>query len=172
MIGERAYRYAIERRNKLREELDEIERFLAVCKRYAGAESHSSETPARHEAAASFNGAAALNATAHVTPNENKRRRGPRSMLPDETLHKHIRGILLERGPLLRHELVAELKSRGIELPESKDPVNWLGTRIYRSRALYVQLRGQGYWPVDVPNPNLGYTPDRAEHPSEDPTAD
>jgi hypothetical protein len=159
MIGERAYRYAIERRNKLREELDEIERFLAVCERYAGAESHSLETPPRHESTAPLNGTGALNATAHVTPNENKRRRSPRSMLPDETLHKHIRSILLERGPLLRHELVAELKSR-VALPESKDPVNWLGTRIYRSRTLYVQLRGQGYWPVDVPNPNFGYTPD------------
>ena len=81
-------------------------------------------------------------------------------MLPDETLHKHIRSILLERGPLLRHALVAELQSRGIALPQSKDLINWLGTRIYRSKDLYVQLHGQGYWPADVPNPKLGYTPD------------
>jgi hypothetical protein len=162
MIGERAYRYAIERRNKLREELDEIERFLAVCERYAGAESHSSETPTRHEATASFNGAGELKAVVSVTAAtiESGRRRGPRSMLPDETLHKYIRDILLERGPLLRHALVAELQSRGIALPESKDLINWLGTRIYRSKDLYVQLHGQGYWPADVPNPKLGYTPD------------
>ena len=47
-----------------------------------------------------------------------------------------------------------------LDKPESKDLINWLGTRIYRSKDLYVQLHGQGYWPADVPNPKLGYTPD------------
>jgi hypothetical protein len=163
MIGERAYRYAIERQNKLRQELDEIERFLAVCERYAGAESHPSETPEHHETRTLFNGAAALTETASVTPTamESHRRRRTRSLLPDEKLHAHIRDILLARGgPLLRHELIAELLSLGIALPESKDPVNWLGTRIYRSKNLYVQLHGQGYWPADVPNANYGYMPE------------
>lgn len=46
MIGERAYRYALERRHNLKEELEEVERFIAVCERYAAAGDHKNTEPA------------------------------------------------------------------------------------------------------------------------------
>jgi hypothetical protein len=68
-----------------------------------------------------------------------------RSAISDEALQAHIRAILLKhRVPMSRPELVDALTGRGIH-PVSKDPTNWLGTRLYRNHEPYVQIQGRGH---------------------------
>jgi hypothetical protein len=153
MIGERAYQYALERRHKLREELDEIERFIVVCERYAEAEEP------RHLVSVTAAVATETHNESAFTERLEERQKRRRSAIRDDDLHTRLRAILLERGaPMSRQELIDALAARGVN-PESQDPTNWLGTRMYRRRESYVQIRGRGYWLADVPNASIGHVP-------------
>jgi hypothetical protein len=77
----------------------------------------------------------------------------------NEELYAAVRRVLLDNGrPMTRSDIVDELRQRGVQI-DSKEPTNWLGTRLWRSGGQFVQIGTAGCWPADVPFAALGYDP-------------
>lgn len=65
-----------------------------------------------------------------------------------------VRQILLDSGrPMSRTQLHEALMERGIEV-RGVDPVKTLGTMLWRAREEIQPIKGEGYWPVDMPHPD------------------
>lgn len=65
-----------------------------------------------------------------------------------------VRQILLENGrPMSRSQLHEALMQRGLEV-RGVDPVKTLGTMLWRAREEIQAIKGEGYWPLDVPHPD------------------
>lgn len=65
-----------------------------------------------------------------------------------------VRQILLDSGrPMSRSQLHEALMERGIEV-RGVDPVKTLGTMLWRAREEIQAIKGEGYWPIDVPHPD------------------
>jgi hypothetical protein len=72
------------------------------------------------------------------------------------------RGACLDAGrPLQRDPLLAAVQQRGIQIDGANRARN-LGTIMWRLRKSFVNIRGEGYWPSDVPCPAVGYSPPRS----------
>jgi hypothetical protein len=65
-----------------------------------------------------------------------------------------VRQILIESGrPMSRSELHEALMQKGLEV-RGVDPVKTLGTMLWRARDEIQAIKGEGYWPIDVPHPD------------------
>jgi hypothetical protein len=69
--------------------------------------------------------------------------------------------ILEEARPLTRSEILTRFAAIGKPLP-GNDPLKTAGTKLWRARDTFVNIRGAGYWLKDRPLPALGYDPDDA----------
>ena len=129
-IGEQAYANALKKRKKLKDELAEIDRFIALCRQFS-----EDRDPDTHR---------------HRTKTE------PMSLsdvLGDspERIRKLCRELMIEHAkPMTRAELVIGLETHGVVL-KSKDKANYIGTILWRAKDQFVNLESFGYWPKDTP---------------------
>lgn len=173
MIGEKAYRNALLRRDALKKELAEIESFLHLAYRFAGVtnQTEGDEPPSHTPPPVSDQ----IGPTGEHTSTESpgNRRTGPNRTQMLETL----RHIILEAGrPLQRGALAEAAAAAGLH-PQTKDPSNYFGTVMWRARDQFATIPGHGYWPSDVDYPQAGYVAgqngnaqsgaDTDEHPDE-----
>lgn len=61
--------------------------------------------------------------------------------------------------PLTRTEILTRLAASGKSLGAIGDASKNAGTKLWRAREKFVNIRGAGYWLKDRPLPALGYTP-------------
>jgi hypothetical protein len=90
---------------------------------------------------------------------------GKRSGLTQPEFERISRELLLARGrPAQRQAFLDLFRERHIVVG-GVDELKNLGTKIWNARAVLTNIRGEGYWPTDVPCPAVGYIP--AQGPSD-----
>lgn len=147
---DRAYTNAVKRRRELQAELEEIDGFLELWKRYAGTEPE--QTLDQQSGAPQETGP-----TNGTTP------KAPRTDLRIEEMAPIIREALLKHGrPMTRGKLVPALASKGVLIGGVK-PARNMGTIMWRLRDLFTNIEGQGYWPKGEPCQVVGYVPPSGE---------
>lgn len=71
------------------------------------------------------------------------------------------REIIVARGqPVMRDELYDLLTDKGLII-QGKDPKMVLSTMLWRMKGEIARVSGGGYWPADMPNPEIGFDPDQ-----------
>jgi hypothetical protein len=152
MIGEKAYQNAMRRRAELRQELDEIERFLQLCEKFARPPDVTADVTVQAKATASMD-AVVMRHSEVVSGME---------------LVPHIRRAILDIGrPQSRSGVVKALSDRGIQVG-GQDPVTNVGTVMWRAKQEFVNLKPHGYWPRDVAYTAAGYDPAESGSQGED----
>jgi hypothetical protein len=82
-----------------------------------------------------------------------------RSGLTQPKFEQIARELLLTRGrPAQRSALLHLFRESGFTVGGADELKN-LGTKIWMARAVLTNIRGEGYWPIDVPCPAVGYIP-------------
>jgi hypothetical protein len=141
-VADKAYTDALARRKELLAELAVIEDFIRAYERMRGLRSSVPLAGA---------------------PGESPRRHRERNIVPPAEIAEIAREIILERGePMTRSELADSIESRGIPLA-GKDKAKNVGTILWRFQDQFLNVQGRGYWPKDVPNPELDYHPQQGE---------
>lgn len=140
-----AYRNAVKRRKELQAEINEIDQFLEMWKRYAGA------------------GSTSTNAGNGATHAELPRTDAAGAVVERFQRKKHLpvlRTMMLQKGrPMARGEILKALEGRNIEVG-GKDKGRNLGVVLWTARDQFVNISGEGYWLKDVPCPSVNYVPD------------
>lgn len=129
----------------LQQEAREIESALAVMRRFGA------ELP--------LEGAAALHMPQKETLVPDLFPKAEQSGMSQAEFEVQAAKLILEEArPLMRSELLTRFAAIGKPLP-GNDPLKTAGTKLWRARERFVNLRGAGYWLRDRPLPALGYTP-------------
>jgi hypothetical protein len=82
-----------------------------------------------------------------------------RSGLTQPKFEKLARELLLARGrPAQRRALLDLFRDSGTVIGGTDEMRN-LGTKLWYARAMLTNIRGEGYWPADVPCVAVGYVP-------------
>ena len=140
MDGEQAYQNAMKRRAELRQELDEIETFLRLYEKFAGApaaHNNTLESRVQHDQLS----------TPHL------------ETVSGMKLVPHIRKAILDSGrPLPRGDVVKALSDRGIKV-SGQDSAQSVATLMWRAKGEFVNLKPHGYWPRDVAYAPASYDP-------------
>lgn len=143
-MSDKAYANALARRRELISEIKEIDRFLALYRRYSGTNQEETEPfPLFNEAG---------NLLAEVAQNETdsprKKTRGYPQIIGDA-----VERILRDSGrPMNRTELSETLEERGIMIP-SDDKPRYVGTILWRQGRRFRNIEGRGYWLQQEPLP-------------------
>lgn len=137
MSDDTAYKLALERREKLLKELEQVSQFIELYEAMFGAP--SDPTSSRSE-----------------EPRQSSRRPA-RNPIPPSRIAELAAQIIAEKGrPMTRGELVDSLETQGIRLA-AKDPSKNVGTILWRHDKTFVNLHGWGYWLRDRPFEPAGY---------------
>lgn len=155
---------ALEREvERLQAEIREIDTFLALYAKFAGPETFT-------EMAAAIPMAAVLSPT---TPPVSQTQNGDLIPSPEQLEHKsadgdlvsqeqfetNVRQVLLDHGrPMQRGRIIAKMRGAGLRIGGRNELKNF-GTKIWKARDKFVNLKSEGYWPSDVPNAAVGYIP-------------
>lgn len=155
---------ALKRREEIRAELNDIERFLRLYERFKpkssfqqqALELHGTIVQQKPEKAEQTESVAAGEMlydqpeSASVAPKRGWTR---------EMLKPHLRKAILEAGrPLTRTELVRAMDERRIPVGGTDRAKN-MGTMMWRLNDDFVSLEGLGYWPRNEPYQPAGYDP-------------
>lgn len=138
----------IEERQK---EMGDIDTFLSLYQRFAddGAPNRARASGPAPEAA--------VDESQFV--GSDTQRSAKRSGLSQPEFERIARELLIARGrPAQRRALLDLFQERNIVVGGADELKN-LGTKIWMARAALTNIRGEGYWPVDIPCPAVGYTP-------------
>jgi len=141
-------------------ELREIETFVVLYQRFAGAEETGAEetlvtatTPIQTEAPM-----AAPNAVETQSDTATAKPRG----ISQEEFNEVAPMILHVHGkPARRGEFLELFHDRNIPIGGANEMLNF-GTKIWKARKVLINLPGEGYWPRDLPYPPAGYDPKTA----------
>ncbi len=147
---------ALARREELRREIDEIEAFLGMYRRFGGETNveHAVMRASSPRGDATESDSPATRPTISVTVRQRTRRASP-----EQIADAAIRTILDVGKPLSRADLANALEERGMEL-QTKDPANYIGTIMWRhGKDRVISLDGLGYWPIDRAYEPAGYEP-------------
>lgn len=149
---------AVKRRTELREELQEVEKFLELYEKFKGTEStqaamNFSASEAEHIVTDSTERHATnIEAVAGINP--------PARGLPREMLRPHIRDAIMEAGrPLTRTELLNAMDRKKIPVGGTSNRAKNMGTILWRLRDDFVSLENMGYWPRTLAYPPANYVP-------------
>jgi hypothetical protein len=157
---------AMKRREEIREELADIDRFLKLYDRFKKQSDSpqgtlelrgvkTEQTSKQTESKAPQDDAAEA-AAAQISSNRGWTR---------EMLRPHLRRTILEEGrPLSRTQILKALDSQGIPVGGTDRAKN-MGTIMWRLNDDFVSLEGFGYWPRNEPYPPAGYDPNDLNSP-------
>jgi hypothetical protein len=158
MAQDSALARAIARQEALRREIEErqeevreIEIFISLYPRFADDSPPNREQPSEPapEAAVDEN----------QSVGSDTRRSAKRSGLTQPEFERISRELLLARGrPAQRQAFLDLFRERNIVVGGADELKN-LGTKIWNARSVLTNIRGEGYWPTDVPCPAVGYSP-------------
>lgn len=168
---ERAFANAIRRRSELRQDLAEVEQFLALYERFKGIDDPSQPSlyprslPTEHVQMEDEAGTEAIQVLAGVEKNDGVSERRQKGLSRLE-LKPHIDRIIRDAGrPLTRGMLLNRLDRHGVVVGGEADRAKNMGTIMWRLRADFVNLTGYGYWLRDEPFPEAGYDPNDLNSP-------
>jgi hypothetical protein len=137
------------------EEIREIDTFISLYRRFA-----DDSPPNQQEVAET-----PQNARRRVRLDDDNnqpdvgRPQTKRSGLTQREFERIGRELLLARGrPAQRRAFLDLFRERDIVIGGADELKN-LGTKIWMARAVLTNIRGEGYWPADVPCPAVGYFP-------------
>lgn len=120
---------ALKRQKELLAELEQIEQFLALHKRFAAPES---------------------------APVKRKRVSRPRKRMvrsrPDDFVSLMETALRRNSAPMTRGQLAAAVEHQGVRIP-SADKAKYLGTILWRNSQKFENIEGKGYWLRGVPLP-------------------
>jgi hypothetical protein len=141
------------------EEINKIDTFISLYPQFADDapphQSAASSSESSREDVADQN-----QADASDTGHGAKRRSG----LTQPEFERIGRELLLARGrPAHRRAFLDLFQERNIVVGGTDELKN-LGTKIWNARAVLINISGEGYWPVDVPCPVVGYIPSQEGH--------
>jgi hypothetical protein len=134
-----AYHNAVKRKKQLEAELSEVETFLSLYPKFSAIavddappidSKRVDATPA---------------AQSSEPPNLDRRRGNPDQIasLVEKILISHNR-------PMTRGEIADEIERMGVRLP-AQDKAKYVGTILWRKRALFKNHEGKGYWIKGLP---------------------
>lgn len=150
---------ALKRQAELREELEEIDRFLKLYEKFQGGNNRTQSLRLDSE---SQPRAVEPMVNSLAEAGDDTRFPGSRRGWTKEMLRPHLRRLILEAGrPLTRGALLRILDQNNIPVGGSNRSKN-MGTIMWRLRDDFVSLEGLGYWPKDVAWPEAGYNPNVA----------
>ncbi len=144
---------AIARETELRRELDDLRVFLAVYRKLSGTsdDGHLPVSPEPKE-------------TVAATPSE---RSGffvsepappPQGMRQAEFV-PFVRAMLLENGsPMQYHQILKGFHKKGRHVGGKNEAEN-LKSKVWRAKDQIINIGGSGFWPIDVPCPEVSYMP-------------
>jgi hypothetical protein len=146
---------ALKRREEIREELSEIERFLKLYDKFK-------EPSARSQGVLELRG---VRVESPSEQNEESSPPVPRRGWTREMLRPHLRSVILAAGrPLTRSGLLKALDEREIHVGGTNRSKN-MGTIMWRLSNDFVSLEGFGYWPRDTAYPPASYDPEDLNSP-------
>ena len=143
---------AKQRLHVLRQEAEEIERFIAMYERFGGG-TNGGHVDVRHESVSG-------NLSTRNAPVDNfvKRRNRVRGDRPDDVA-LFMEKVIRERGePMTRGQLVEALELRDVAIPAVDKP-RYIGTIAWRTKGTFVNIEGRGYWLRDAGVPLMTGTP-------------
>ena len=143
---------ALARRAELELEIQNIDIFIAMSKKFSGAQ------PPR-PGSSEDGSAAPVNSSKLQAPEP--ARRGRYIAISQADFATLIRSILLECGsPMGSQSILNAMHSMGRRLG-GNDELRNLTTKLWRAQEEITKIPGAGYWPVDVPCPAASYMPKR-----------
>lgn len=142
-----------ERIAPLRQEADDIDRFIEAWHRYAGS---SEPLEAGHRT---------LAATLPAPLREDRPARATGNPKKEEVAEAARRIIQAHGEPMPRSDLYGALTASGIEI-RGVDPEKTLSTMLWRMRDRVARVKGGGYWLQEVPYPEAGYVPEGSDPPA------
>lgn len=154
---------AMKRREELREELGEVERFLKLYNKFKTSASPVQTALELHGVNIERDGEQTESGEPQVE--EVTVAAPPRRGWTREMLRPQIRSTILAAGrPLTRTAILKALDERDIPVGGSDRSKN-MGTILWRLNGDFVSLEGFGYWPRNEPYPPAGYDPDDLNSP-------
>lgn len=142
--GPEAIQRALQRRRELEEEIREIDLFLSLYEQFAG-----------HPVSV---GAMAASVVSDTSKPRRGRKRGGGGMSQEDFIAL-ARDLLLEIGrPVNGPALLEKFHEKGRHIGGA-DEIKNLTTKIWRARDRIIKIPGAGYWPVEVPCPEVSYEP-------------
>lgn len=161
---DRAYENAIRRRDALRRELTEIERFIEMWHHLSSASGEVSVADATVEGESlPLDQPKMLVSLPQGEFSESLTPRVP-GRLSNKQIASAARDAILENGrPMTRGHLVAAFEARGLPVA-GVDKQRNMGTIMWRLKDAFVNIPGHGYWPRDVPCEVVGYAPAAEEN--------
>jgi hypothetical protein len=150
---EPAVQLALARKRELEAELQEIDTFLELYRKFSKTNG-SSDTQQLIQSAAD-----------HAEQPEKRIRSRGMSQVDFEQIAREI--MLSQETPIYREGLLAEFHKIGRHLGTGDEMGN-LKTKLWRATAeskTIVRIPGSGYWPKDVPCPAVNYVPETEKPP-------
>lgn len=163
---------ALKRQSELRDELNEIDRFIRLYNKFKSAGSPQQslkldEPEPEHDAEQKESIAVSSGDMESAKPQNNSFTPPPRGYTK-EMLKPHLRDVIKDANkPLSRSQLLRALDARRIPVGGSNRPKN-MGTIMWRLSDDFVNLDGFGYWPREEPYAPAGYDPSAPQHQLDD----
>jgi hypothetical protein len=157
-MGPDVVAWVVERQRALREQ---IERLQAEIKKYDAFLEVWGEFPGAG-AAVTFSQGSSVRATAVEVAEQatfDALATAAGGSVGQKEFERLAREIILKRGaPLTGPQLLEAFRERGRPIGGMNELKN-VGTKLSRAGDKFINKRGLGYWPSDVPNPSIGYAP-------------
>ncbi|RYG91057.1 MAG: hypothetical protein EON58_19000 [Alphaproteobacteria bacterium] len=156
---------ALKRREELASELEEIDQFLTLYRRFAGEEVGAlqpSVVTVDTPAATGEQKEEEESVDADAPPSLASRKRG----WSKDALRPHIEEAIRSTGkPLTRGQILRALDAKEIPVGGGYDRSKNMGTIMWRLRDRFVSLQGFGYWFRNEPYPPADYPGDELNTP-------
>jgi hypothetical protein len=162
---------ALSRRSELISELQQIDTFLTLYRKFSESSDDGRTTgdtptvvnanpsvPEDIQSTGSFHGTSSFTAHAEVVK--------PKGMKQSEFV-EFVRTLLLENGaPMLAPEIIRRFRDKGRHIGGTNEASN-LKTKLWRAKDQITTVPGAGYWPIDVPCDAVSYKPQLQEQVSD-----
>jgi hypothetical protein len=156
---------ALSRRTELINELQQIDTFLEVYRKYSGSPDSDSSAKAHTVPAEKTEIPAALGGSDGMSANPEVLRSAPKGMrrsapgMRQTEFVGFVRAMLLENGaPMSAAQIIKSFHDKGRHVGGTDESSN-LKTKLWRAKELITTVPGAGYWPIDVPCDAASYKP-------------
>ena len=144
---------AVAREAELRAELEQIQVFLSVYRKLAATQFQDTSTSP-----------VGAGVTERTATEGDLISTGTDINIPPQGMRQvefvpFVRAMILERGrPMQPREILAAFKKKGRHVGGTNEFEN-LKSKLWRARHTIVNIGGSGWWPSDVPCPQVSYVP-------------
>ncbi|WP_428489674.1 hypothetical protein [Rhodopila sp.] len=156
--GDKAIERALSRRREILEELKQIDTFVTLYRKYAGAGVDTTSLDPNQIQSSPTNEASFSGTVSGITARITAENPAPKGMRQHEFV-SFVKEMLIKHGrPMQAHEILDSFHEKGRHVGGSNETSN-LKTKLWRAKMEITTIPGSGYWPLDLACPAVSYYP-------------